>query len=130
MVSIRYFSDVGELRRTKSTPFKELTRNTGSDRGFASCANELSAKRSTSKHALALRTSDNPNERKLFSFNEPSLLQAARKVCQFLLRISRAVPCPSSLTSKVSMCFDVSTEALGPFGRAFTLTWPAAESQP
>src|ERR1700684_2002353 len=35
MVSMRYLRAVGELRRTKSTPFRGFTWNTGSDLGFA-----------------------------------------------------------------------------------------------
>src|SRR5258708_34463202 len=61
MVSIRYFLEVGELRRTKSTPLGERTSKRGPGPGAGVWASKLNAQNSASVPALVNRAADNSN---------------------------------------------------------------------
>src|SRR6266478_2287190 len=61
MVSIRYFLEVGELRRTKSIPLGDRTSKRGPGPGAGAWASKLNAQSSASVPALVNRAADNSN---------------------------------------------------------------------
>src|ERR1700758_5491833 len=61
MVSIRYFLEVGELRRTKSMPLGTRTSKRGAGPGAWVCASRLTVHSRTSAPALVNRAEGNSN---------------------------------------------------------------------
>src|SRR4029077_8898191 len=61
MVSMRYLREVGELRRTKSTPFNGFNCSKGSELRFGFWASKLNTQRRESKPAVAFGAPSDPN---------------------------------------------------------------------
>src|SRR5258708_24050511 len=96
MVSIRYFLEVGELRRTKSTPLGERTSKRGPGPGAGVWASKLNAQNSASVPALVNRAADNSNLSqvlwiRLREIRFPNKPAQSRVRLQFARRISRSL---------------------------------------